>query len=242
MSIDMSQFHQVFFEESFEGLDDMESGLLDLDLGEPDIEMINTIFRGAHSIKGGSGTFGFMEITGFTHVMETLLDEIRAGERQVTQSTVNLLLQSVDCLREMLTATRDEQPIDTDRVTTLQAELELLLNEGSVSPTTSESTDVNTEDTRTVGCNIKFVPFTDLMKTGNDPQRMFRELEALGQLTSKVNTSSLPDFEQYKVEDSYLSWELELISEATKEEVSEIFEWVDGDCELEIVAIEEQLD
>ena len=59
MSIDMSQFHQVFFEECFEGLEAMESGLLSLDIGDIDSEVINTIFRAAHSIKGGSGTFGF---------------------------------------------------------------------------------------------------------------------------------------------------------------------------------------
>ncbi len=63
MSIDLAQFHQVFFEESFEGLDVMESGLLNLDLGSVDDEEINTIFRAAHSIKGGSGTFGFMEVS-----------------------------------------------------------------------------------------------------------------------------------------------------------------------------------
>ena len=81
MAVDMSQFHQVFFEESFEGLDDMESGLLDLNMDVADDETINTIFRAAHSIKGGSGTFGFSEIADFTHVLETLLDEMRSGER-----------------------------------------------------------------------------------------------------------------------------------------------------------------
>jgi two-component system, chemotaxis family, sensor kinase CheA len=75
MAIDMAQFHQVFFEESFEGLDAMESGLLNLDLGAVDAEAINTIFRAAHSIKGGSGTFGFTVVSDFTHVMETLLDD-----------------------------------------------------------------------------------------------------------------------------------------------------------------------
>jgi len=63
MSIDMAQFHQVFFEESFEGLEIMETGLLGMEPGAVDDEEINAIFRGAHSIKGGAGTFGFMEIS-----------------------------------------------------------------------------------------------------------------------------------------------------------------------------------
>lgn len=70
MTVDLEQFHQVFFEESFEGLDIMESGLMGLDLGAADSEEINTIFRAAHSIKGGSGTFGFSDIADFTHIME----------------------------------------------------------------------------------------------------------------------------------------------------------------------------
>ena len=116
MSIDMAQFHQVFFEESFEGLDAMESGLLNLDLGDVDAEAINTIFRAAHSIKGGSGTFGFTAVADYTHIMETLLDEMRDGRRQITQVAVDILLGSVDCLREMLTAIQDEQTIDESRV------------------------------------------------------------------------------------------------------------------------------
>jgi two-component system chemotaxis sensor kinase CheA len=112
MSIDMAQFHQVFFEESFEGLDIMESGLLNLDMGDVDSEVINTIFRAAHSIKGGSGTFGFTAVSDFTHVMETLLDEMRDGRRQITQAAVDVLLGSVDCLREMLSAIQDENDID----------------------------------------------------------------------------------------------------------------------------------
>lgn len=90
MSIDISQFHDVFFEESFEGLDIMESGLLDLDVGAADIEVVNTIFRAAHSIKGGAGTFGFMAVSEFTHVMETMLDEMRNSEREVTGESTNL--------------------------------------------------------------------------------------------------------------------------------------------------------
>lgn len=104
MSIDLSQFFEVFFEESFEGLDAMEAELLNLVPGEEDLETINTIFRAAHSIKGGSGTFGFNSVSDFTHVLETLLDQIREGKRELTAEHVNLLLKSVDCLRALLSA------------------------------------------------------------------------------------------------------------------------------------------
>ena len=102
MSIELSQFFQVFFEESFEGLDVMESGLMSLDPANVDNEMINSIFRAAHSIKGGSATFGFASVAEFTHVLETLLDEVRAETRGMSTDMVDLFLQSVDCLRELL--------------------------------------------------------------------------------------------------------------------------------------------
>ena len=70
MSIDMQQFHAVFFEESQEHLDEMEQLLLELDVENPDAEMLNSIFRAAHSIKGGSGIFGFDALTSVTHIME----------------------------------------------------------------------------------------------------------------------------------------------------------------------------
>ena len=130
MSIDMAQFYQGFFEESFEGLEVMEQGLMELVPGTPDPEAINGLFRVAHSIKGGSGTFGFKEIASFTHVMETLLDEMRDNIRDVTENNSDILLKSIDCLREMLEATQNGTPVDQDRVREYQQALELELNSG----------------------------------------------------------------------------------------------------------------
>jgi two-component system, chemotaxis family, sensor kinase CheA len=112
MSIDleMEEILNLFFEESFEGLDAMESSLLTLEDGA-DRETINTIFRAAHSIKGGAGTFGFMEISEFTHSVETLLDEMRNGARGITPDALQVLLQSVDVIREMIQSAQAKQPI-----------------------------------------------------------------------------------------------------------------------------------
>ena len=99
--IDLSQFHAAFFEESFDGLNSMESQLLKLEQGEHDGEALNAIFRVIHSIKGTSGTFGFNDIAQFTHTLETLLDEIRKGKREIGPHTTDVLLESVDCLRQM---------------------------------------------------------------------------------------------------------------------------------------------
>src|SRR6476646_2197704 len=127
MTIDLTQFHDAFFEESFEALDSMEAALLKLDIGAPDRELINTILRVAHSIKGGSATFGFSDIASFTHSLETLLDELRGGSMQVTLAISDLLLKSVDVMRAMLRAVQQKQPINAQRVSDLQFDLELMI-------------------------------------------------------------------------------------------------------------------
>src|SRR5580658_1621810 len=142
MAIDLTQFHDAFFDESFEALDAMESALLKLDTGSPDGESINTIFRVAHSIKGGAATFGFGEITSFTHTLETLLDELRGQRIKVTPTLSDLLLRSIDVMRELLRAQRAQQPIDQQRVADLQFDLELAVAQKSIAAPASVSAPV----------------------------------------------------------------------------------------------------
>lgn len=126
MSIDMKQFHAVFFEESQEHLDVMEQLLLDLDVANPDGEMLNSIFRAAHSIKGGSGIFGFDALASVTHIMESLLDKIRQGKMAITIDMVDLFLNSVDQLKEILRCYRTGDELNWTCVYELTKKLELV--------------------------------------------------------------------------------------------------------------------
>lgn len=126
MSIDMQQFHTVFFDESQEHLEEMEQLLLDLDVENPDPEMLNSIFRAAHSIKGGSGIFGFDALGSVTHIMESLLDKIRKGQMGIVASMVDLFLNSVDQLKDILHCYRNGDEIDWAAVHRLGSELELV--------------------------------------------------------------------------------------------------------------------
>jgi two-component system chemotaxis sensor kinase CheA len=99
---DLSQFYQIFFEEAGENLDQMEQMLLDLDLSNADDEELNGIFRCAHSIKGGSATFGFSDVAELTHQMESLLDRLRRHELQPIPQMVDVLLESADASRSLL--------------------------------------------------------------------------------------------------------------------------------------------
>ncbi|MFZ2650392.1 MAG: Hpt domain-containing protein, partial [Burkholderiaceae bacterium] len=102
--IDLSQFYQVFFEEAGENLELMEQQLLEVDIAAADDEALNSIFRCAHSVKGGAATFGFKDVAELTHQMETLLDKLRRHELTPSAAMVDVLLQAGDALREMLAA------------------------------------------------------------------------------------------------------------------------------------------
>ncbi len=225
----METFRQTYLEESFEGLDLMETGLLNLPPGIPDNEKINEIFRAAHSIKGGSGTFGFSEIAGFTHVLETLLDEMRDGRREVTQESIDAMLAAVDILRDMLTKLQNHEPIDEARAAEVQNQMEVIL--GSAEAEGGEESAEKVEAISTGGeWNIQILPEKELLQTGNEPIRIFRELETLGDLTVKASLENLPDLATFNPEALYIKWDLILSGDSvTEDAIKEVFEWIDGD-------------
>ena len=98
MSVDLSQFYQIFFEEAQEHLESMEALLLDIDIVEPDSEQLNAIFRAAHSIKGSAGTFGFTDLAEVTHVLENLLDRVRKGELALRPDMIDAFLDAGDAV------------------------------------------------------------------------------------------------------------------------------------------------
>lgn len=148
MTIDMSQFFQVFFEESAELLEEMERLLLELDVNEPGKEALNAIFRTAHSIKGGSATFGFNEITETTHVLESLLDKLRNGELSLRVEMVDVFLKAVDVIRMQLAGQQFGSDVDEPAVAEICQRLnELVRADASeaISDVGSEPVDPNLE-------------------------------------------------------------------------------------------------
>ncbi len=226
----------------------MESALLNLDVGDTDSETINTIFRAAHSIKGGSATFGLGQVGEFTHGLETLLDQMRDGRRSVDQQAVDLLLRSVDCLREILTALKDSKDFDAERVAEVGKKIEAALGVEDTATPVPPNDVAATEGAASIiaakGWEISFRPHVHLFRTGNDPVRMFRELESMGALSVVVDTAALPPFANLDPEESYLAWGLTLEGDITKTQVEEVFEWVEGDCDLTIepMAVDETVE
>ena len=232
--MDITRFHAAFFEESREGLDAMESGLLSLESGgaAADPETINVIFRAAHSIKGGAATFGFSSVTDLTHLLETLLDEARAGRRVLDRDAIGALLVSVDVLRSLLAACEHGSDIDASALGAARAGLDALLADDAVpqSRASREAAAARAEG----DWRIAFTPGPQLFLSGNDPLRILRELAGHGELGVECVDGRLPPFAEMDPFEAYLAWNLTLPSAVPRAAIDEAFAWVADDCELDI--------
>ncbi len=167
MAIDLSQFYQVFFEETDEHLANMESLLLGLDMANPDIEQLNAIFRAAHSIKGSAGTFGFTDMAQVTHILENLLDRIRKGELALRDEMIDAFLDAGDVLKTMLAGHKGDGEVDPAAVDATCARLKSLTGGSdpavptaepvAAEPQPSPGTGAVPVPTPVMGCEIQFV-------------------------------------------------------------------------------------
>jgi two-component system, chemotaxis family, sensor kinase CheA len=232
--MDITRFHAAFFEESREGLDAMEGGLLAMESGRSDAETINVIFRAAHSIKGGAATFGFTAVTDLTHLLETLLDEARGGRRVLDAEATGVLLVSVDVLRGLLAGCEHGDPIDQGTLAQARSRLEqLLAAEAKAASPQAKPADIGTE-TASGDWRISFTPAPSLFMSGNDPLRILRELASHGELGVTCLDERLPRFEQLDPYEAYLAWDLTLPGDVPRSAIDEAFAWVEDECALSI--------
>jgi len=241
----------TFFQECEELLESLQEGLTEIDENTADSETINSVFRAVHSIKGGAGAFGFDDLVSFAHEFETILDEIRNGRLKEPSRFSGLLWKSADLLGDFVAASARGSEIDAQRADDLISELVSLMPE--ISPNTSQEpepefqplaftmddpifTEPLNEDT---AYKILFRPQDSMFENGNETAVLLRKLATLGDATITCNISKLPSFEALEPEKCYLSWVIELRTLASFEEIREVFEFVDQDCDLNIACIHE---
>ena len=242
MSNDFAQFQDAFFEESAEHLTIVEDGLLELEQHPEDLDLLNKIFRSAHSIKGTSGMFGFTAVAQFTHKMETLLDLLRNGQKVATPQIADLLLKSTDCLKTLVDAAKTGSPVDDETVQRLMTELatasdlkvaaEAKVGKGSGSSSPSTSTSPSVPSRR---FTIAWTPPEWLFQRGLDPLQIFKELANLGTVSQvTVDTTKLPELGTMDPEKCYLSWTMTLDTAKDRQVVEAVFEFVREDSKLVI--------
>lgn len=176
----MSQFHQVFFDETDEHLATMESVLLGVDLAAPDGEDLNAIFRAAHSIKGGAATFGFADLAALTHILENLLDKVRKGSMRLTADMVDACLNAKDVLAGMLGAHRGGEVVADSAISAVERWLERLVAGGHAeAPPVIESVQ---PPAAAAACATLYVEL-DCCLPATDYQALLQSLTALGELS-----------------------------------------------------------
>ncbi len=188
-AFDLTQFHAVFFEEAGENLANMESMLLEIDLQQPSDEELNAVFRVAHSIKGGAATFGFDDITGLTHELETLLDRVRRHEISLDKTMVDVLLEAGDVLQAQL-AHHQGRTQDVPQTDDLIARIKVLASgapvERAVAPSpTSVVVDARVKSSAVPEVvrklQVRIGPLSD-GKIADGVAELFRDIPSLGQI------------------------------------------------------------
>lgn len=257
----MESIKQGYFQECEELLLALEEGLIAMENGEADSEMINAVFRAVHSIKGGGGAFGFEALVTFAHSFETVLDLIRSGKLEPESEVMKVLLRAGDVLADHVGAARNGQPLapgrDEDSFTELKAlagaegkeEEELtesfselgfstislddeLGGEEPAAPAPAPSEVASDDDE--AGWVIRFTPRAELYAKANEPSLLFRELSTLGPIDVTADLSKLPRLEATDPEQAYLAWTITLHGDAQREDVIEVFDFASDDCDLDI--------
>lgn len=249
----LDQFKTVFFEECADLLASAEEHLSRLSDDQYDIEDIHAIFRAVHSVKGGAGTFGFTMLVSFTHVFETALDIVRNNHVPVTSMLLDLFLRANDIMT-LLVQNAENNLLESspDAMESIQAQLLAFIEShqksegGAVHQAPSspnvpngQSAQANGTDASSEGAtfHIVFEPHLDLMRFGNEPYLILRELKRLavgGDFSVTSNSKRLPSLPEYNVEHCYLIWEITLKTDVSEERIKECFEFVEDECKLVI--------
>lgn len=252
MDEQMQQARQAFIEEARELLQAMESILLQAEEGQCDAEAINALFRSAHTIKGSAGLFGLDIIVAFTHTLENVLENVRAGSQTLDASLASLLLNCADhlgTLVELATQLRGEDTdIKVDAATAetgkaLQTGLSAYLHTPSPPPPAHtvmeeappvEKIAKSTVEADTWHISLRFGK--DVFRHGMDPLSFVSYLSEVGEI-KQISTliDAMPSAAEMDPESCYLGFEIDLHSTATKETIEAVFDFVREDCAIRII-------
>ncbi len=241
MAVDLSRFQESFFTESAEHVETMESGLLALEQRPQDLDLLNRIFRAAHSIKGNAGMFNFTAIAGLTHKMENVLDLLRNEKMPVTPHAIDVLLRALDGLKSLLDAAQGGEEADEPSIRGLEGELEGCQKgspstEQKISPVGPNIKVAMTRSSVWRTINIDWDPLPELFQRGMDPAQIFRELHELGMVkVLQVRADRLPALEFLDPEQCYLGWAVELETDVPMATIEGVFDFVRDGSELTII-------
>lgn len=231
---ELKQFHATFFDEARDHVRTLEERLLELESRPQDLELLNALFRAAHSIKGSSGILGFEAISHLTHAMENVLDAMRDLRLPVSAGLTSLLLKASDVLGACVEAERGAQPPpDIAEVVRL---LDETLPQRAAAASGTDKASSQSQGRRK--WTIVFRPKPETFAFGINPALVLRELTSLGDARVDALFDQLPAFDDLDPEQCAIGWRVELDTEASERAVRDVFLFVEDMCELELKATE----
>jgi len=235
---------QVFLEESEEEIKELEAGLISLeeDPDNIDTDNIGRIFRSAHTIKGSAGMVGFEDVANFTHNLENILDKVRNNELKVTKNLITSLLEGVDFLKGLISATINKEDIDSAKMQSITSRLKRfaspLLDEADESSTETKVVPGGVKE-RVYAISMRFRP--DIFMTGQDPLMLLHELYDMGEIVEiYAHTEGIPDFYALEPTNCYIWWEIIIRTEQPLSNLKNVFIFVEDENEIHIDDITEK--
>ena len=248
MSGDLSQFKDAFFDESAEHLQTMEEGLLQLEQAPGDLDLLNRIFRAAHSIKGNSGMFGFTAVMEFTHKVEGLLDKLRNAQIEVTEAVMTVLLEATDGMKSLVEAAQTGGGVDPAVIEALKSKIEIVQGGPAAGnretppvkrETSSPEPRASSPEPRTGAqrYHIEWAPPAWVFQRGLDPSRMLQELRDLGTVSDLVcDVSRVPDFAALNPEECHVRWSFQIETSRPQADIEAVFDFVRDGGEVTVRA------
>jgi two-component system chemotaxis sensor kinase CheA len=233
----------TYREEANELLTELETSLLELEETPDDIELIGRVFRAMHTIKGSGAMFGFDEIAGFTHEVETVFDLVRNGKMAVTKQLLNLTLRARDHIKTLLDVSVSGGEVDRSEGDAVIAGLKQLVP--GVEPVeivraVRESAPVAKEsagDRKT--WRIRFKPIPEIFMSGTNPLGLINELRELGTCHVIAHTDLIPHLSDMVPEHCYLYWDIVLTTNRGIDAIKDVFIFCEDDCELKIDMVDD---
>ncbi|MDI9543175.1 MAG: chemotaxis protein CheA [Pseudomonadota bacterium] len=236
---------QVYREEAFELLSDLEDALIELEQQPGDLDTVNRIFRAMHTIKGSGAMFGFDEIATFTHTIETVYDLIREGKLSVDEDLISLTLRSCDQIKAMLSASEGEGQADDALTLEISSAFKRLIPAEpddaaqnarcGISEGGEEDIDEKAEAT----FRIRFRPHRELFQNGTNPVPLLNELRSLGHARIICHLKDIPDLHEIDPEACYTSWDIILTTDKDDNVIRDVFIFVEHVSDIEITLIDD---
>ena len=227
----------VFKEEAYELLSELESSLLQLEESPDDMELIGSVFRAMHTIKGSGAMFGFDDIAKFTHEVETVFDMVRNGALTVTRDLIDLTLAARDQIRNMLDLSDNGNVADETESSGLVASLRNLAQRSSDLKETGDAIPALPEEKEEVTYRIRFNPPKDIYLRGINPLLLLEEVRDMGESRIVALVNGIPALDDFNTDYCYTCWDIILTTDRGLNAVRDVFIFIEEDSVLKIDVI-----